>query len=150
MHTHWSFLGLAVAALGASGTATAAPTVEKQAHGALVRFDTGVLRLEVWSDRIVRVTYAPGAELPSIRSLSVISAPAAVPFKITETAAAVDLSTAALRARVDKKTGLVSFADPAATRCGKRRAPTNPRSATVSPCSRASRSTAWASTRTGT
>ncbi len=111
MHSYLSVLSLAVAALGASVTATAAPTVEKQTHGALVRFDTGVLRLEVWSDRIVRVTYAPGAELPSTRSLSVIAAPAPVPFEIKETAVAIDLSTAALRARVDKSTGLVTFAD---------------------------------------
>ncbi len=106
-----SVLSLAVAAVSVSVTATAAPTAERQTQGALVRFDTGVLRLEVWSDRIVRVTYAPGAELPSIRSLSVIAAPAAVPFEIKETAEAVNLSTAALRARVDKSTGLVSFAD---------------------------------------
>lgn len=111
MHTHWSVLSLAAAALSAWAATTAAPTVEKQAHGVLVRFDTGVLRLEVWSDRIVRVTYAPGAELPSLRSLSVVSAPAPVPFEIKETVAAVDLFTAALRARVDKSTGRVSFAD---------------------------------------
>jgi alpha-D-xyloside xylohydrolase len=108
MHTHWKVLALAAVALSSGA---AAPTVEKQAHGALVRFDNGVLRLEVWSDRVVRVTYAPGAELPSLRSLSVISAPAAVPFEVKETAAAVELSTHALRASIDKNTGLVSFRD---------------------------------------
>jgi len=111
MNTHWSVLVLVGAALGASLTVTAAPTVERQEHGALVRFDGGVLRLEVWSDRIVRVTYAPGTDLPSIRSLSVISGPAAVAFDIEETAAAVELSTLLLQVRVDKSTGLVSFAD---------------------------------------
>ncbi len=115
MSTHWFLLTLAAAALSAQSAITAAPAVEKQAHGALVRLEGGVLRLEVWSDRIVRVTYAPSAELPSIRSLSVISDPAAVPFDVKETAATVALSTSMLRARVDKSTGLVSFADGAGT-----------------------------------
>ncbi|MGC9971608.1 MAG: glycoside hydrolase family 31 protein [Bryobacteraceae bacterium] len=111
MHTHWKVLVLA--AIGLSGCAwpAAVPAVEKQAHGALVRFDAGVLRLEVWSDRVVRVTYAPGAEVPAIRSLSVISAPTAAPFEIKETPEAVVLSTQALRASVDKKTSLVWFRD---------------------------------------
>jgi alpha-D-xyloside xylohydrolase len=100
-----------MAALGAAVTVTAAPVVEKQTHGVLVRFDAGLLRLEVWSDRVVRVTYAHGEKIPAVRSLSVTSAPASVPFEIKETAAAVDLSTRALRASIDKKTGLVSFGD---------------------------------------
>jgi len=111
MTNNWQVLVLAAVALGGWPVRAAAPAVEKQAHGATIRFDAGVLRLEVWSDRVVRVTYAPGAEIPAIHSLSVISAPAAVPFEIQETRAAVDLSTRALRAHVDKSTGLVSFRD---------------------------------------
>jgi alpha-D-xyloside xylohydrolase len=111
MHAHWKVPILAAAAFGGWLCSAAVPAVEKQAHGALVRFDAGVLRLEVWSGRVVRVTYAPGAEVPAIRSLSVISAPAVAPFKIKETPEAVLLSTQALRASVDKKTGLVSFRD---------------------------------------
>ncbi len=104
-------LVLAAIALGGWPVRAAAPAVEKQAHGATIRFDAGALRLEVWSDRVVRVTYAQGAEIPAIHSLSVISAPAAVSFEIQETPAGVDLSTRALRAHVDKSTGLVSFRD---------------------------------------
>jgi alpha-D-xyloside xylohydrolase len=111
MHAHWKVPILAAAAFGGWLCSAAVPAVEKQAHGALVRFDTGVLRLEVWSGRVVRVTYAPGAEVPAIRSLSVISAPVAVPFEIKETPEAVVLSTQVLRASIDKKTGLVSFRD---------------------------------------
>ncbi|MGO9228592.1 MAG: TIM-barrel domain-containing protein [Bryobacteraceae bacterium] len=108
MYTHWKVFALAAVAFSSWA---AAPTVERQPHGALVRLDAGALRLEVWSDRVVRVTYAPGAEIPAIHSLSVISAPAAVPFEVKETPSSVDLSTRALRAHVDKSTGLVSFRD---------------------------------------
>jgi alpha-D-xyloside xylohydrolase len=111
MHAHWKVLTLAAAALNGWAWSAAAPVVEKQAHGVLVRFSTGVLRLEVWSDRVVRVTYAPGAEIPAIRSLSAIAAPAAVPLEIKETPAGVDLSTLAFGAHIDKNTGLVSFSD---------------------------------------
>jgi len=111
MRSFWRLLTLAAAALGGWAWPAAVPAVEKQAHGVLVRLDAGALRLEVWSDRVVRVTYAQGAEIPAIHSLSVIPAPAAVLFEIQETRAAVDLSTRALRAHVDKSTGLVSFRD---------------------------------------
>lgn len=110
MFRHLSVFTLAAVALTLSATAATAPVVEKQAHGVLVRSATGVLRLEVWSDRVVRVTYAPGTELPCTRSLKVISTPAAVPLKIKETPGSVVLSTALLRVIVDKQTGLVSFA----------------------------------------
>jgi len=110
---NWKVVALLALTLGGWPARAVAPAVEKQAHGVLVRFDTGVLRLEIWSDRAVRVTYAPGKEIPAIHSLSVISTPAAVPFEIKETPASVELSTRALRASIDKKTGLVSFRDSA-------------------------------------
>ncbi|MGA3025398.1 MAG: glycoside hydrolase family 31 protein [Bryobacteraceae bacterium] len=105
-------LALGAVALGSWPAQAAAPIVDKQAHGVLVRFDNETLRLEVWSDRVVRVTDAPGSEIPPIHSLSVISTPAGVRFEVKETPAAVVLMTRALRARVDKSTGLVSFRDP--------------------------------------
>ena len=110
MHTKWSVLSLATAVFTVSAT-TAAPTVEKQTHGLTVHFDAGVLRLEVWSDRAMRVTFAQGAALPSTRSLSVISTPSAAPFRIEETTESVNLSTAVLEARIDKSTALVTFTD---------------------------------------
>jgi len=113
MHTYRLVLALGVVALGNWPAHAAVPVVEKQAHGALVRFDNEVLRLEIWSDRAVRITRAPGKEIPSISSLSVISGPAAVPFETRETPGEIVLSTTALRARVDKTTGVVSFSDPA-------------------------------------
>ena len=66
MRRHWKVLAIAAAALSGWASYAAAPAVERQAHGVTVRFDTGVVRLEVWSDRIVRVTYAKGAEIHAV------------------------------------------------------------------------------------
>jgi alpha-D-xyloside xylohydrolase len=98
-------------AVAISSAGAAPPAVERQAHGALIRFDAGTLRLEVWSDRVVRLSYAPGSAIPATQSLSVIASPADIPFQFKETPDAVELSTRALRAVVNKGTGLVSFRD---------------------------------------
>ncbi len=111
MHRNLKGLALAAVALVSWSARAAAPAVEKQAHGATIRLDAGSLRLEVWSDRIVRATYCPGGSIPAIRSLSVIAEPGAVPFDLKDTPSAVDLSTHALRVHVDKSTGLISFRD---------------------------------------
>jgi alpha-D-xyloside xylohydrolase len=106
-------LVLILAAVSTVATAlhAAVPTVEKQSHGALIRFDSGALRLEVWSEQVMRVTYAPGPVIPETHSFSVISAPGSTAFQVKETASAVEISTRALRAKVEKSTGLVSFHD---------------------------------------
>jgi alpha-D-xyloside xylohydrolase len=109
----FGFLVLGCITLAMHVGAAPAPTVEvkKLTRGALVRFDSGALRLEVWSDRVIRVTWAPGAELPETRSLSVISSPSPAPFQLHETADAILLETHAIRARADRKTGRVAFYD---------------------------------------
>ena len=38
--------------------------------------DGGTLRVQLWSDEVVRVTFAAGAELPAIKSLTVVATPA--------------------------------------------------------------------------
>ena len=150
MRSFWRLLTLAAATLGGWAWPAAVPAVEKQAHGVLVRLDAGALRLEVWSDRVVRVTYAQGAEIPAIHSLSVIPAPAAVLFEIQETRAAVDLSTRALRAHVTRVRASFRSATWRAGRSSKRRVPANPAPATALRSRLMNRFTAWASTRTVT
>ena len=111
MNSRWQILILTALAVATPSAGAAPPAVEKQTHGASIRFDAGTLRLEVWSDRVVRVSYAPGSAIPATHSLSVISSPAAIPFQFKETPAALELSTRSLRAVVDKSAGLVSFRD---------------------------------------
>src|SRR5579859_168388 len=92
--------------LPACRTVTAVDGVQKQPDGITVTTAAGVTRLQVWSDRIIRVTFAPGTTLPAKESLCVIASPAPTKWSLSEAAGAVVLQTDALQARVDRKTGV--------------------------------------------
>jgi len=68
--------------LAAADSAVAAPETNMNIHmqrdGVLLTMPSGALQLQVWSDRIIRVTFAPEDKLPSKKSLSVIAKPAKV------------------------------------------------------------------------
>jgi alpha-D-xyloside xylohydrolase len=85
--------------------------IQKQTDGVLLATPSGVLRLQAWSDRIIRVTFAPGNKLPEKKSFSVIAKPVKTKWKLSETPDEVILETSSVRARVDKKTGAVGFFD---------------------------------------
>ena len=72
---------------------------------------SGTLRLQVWSDRIIRVTSAPGNKLPEKKSFSVIARPAKAQWDLSQTPDTVFLNTAALHVQVNKTTGVVGFFD---------------------------------------
>ena len=97
--------------LPACRTVTVADGVQKQPDGITVTTAAGVTRLQVWSDRIIRVTFAPGTKLPAKESLCVIASPVPTKWSLSEAADAVVLQTDALQARVDRKTGAVGFYD---------------------------------------
>ncbi|HZT22313.1 MAG TPA: TIM-barrel domain-containing protein, partial [Verrucomicrobiae bacterium] len=92
-------------------TAAALPGVQKQSDGVTLATPAGVTRLQVWSDKIIRVTFAPGTKLPGRKSLCVIGRPARTKWSLSETPAVVTLRTDALEARVDRRTGAVGFYD---------------------------------------
>ncbi|MGD0652239.1 MAG: TIM-barrel domain-containing protein, partial [Verrucomicrobiia bacterium] len=109
-------LALACGVFGLTGLyawAEAMPVtkVQKRSDGVALTMQSGTIRLQVWSDRVIRVTYAPTAELPVNKSLSVVGKPGKSKWKLREKPEAVTLETPALRARVDRKTGAVSFYD---------------------------------------
>jgi alpha-D-xyloside xylohydrolase len=89
---------------------SAAP-LQRQVDGILLKTDAGLLRLQVWSDRVIRVTCAPGNELPTNTSLSVIGEPGKTRWSLRETSEAVVIKTRELQARVERKTGTVEFFD---------------------------------------
>jgi alpha-D-xyloside xylohydrolase len=96
-------------------SAEAANTPQKSTDSVTFKLDGAVLRLQVWSDRIIRVTYAPGEALPETKSLSVIAQPAAVKWDYRETADNFFVTTGAVEARVDRQSGAVSFFDAQGT-----------------------------------
>jgi alpha-D-xyloside xylohydrolase len=69
-------------------------------------------RVEVWSDRIVRVTHSPtDLALPQSASLAVIARPQPTPFKCVDAGDHIVLETTALHVWVYKATGAVRFFD---------------------------------------
>ena len=102
---------LLAANVSTSAAADSAIKVQKQGDGILLTTPSGTLRLQVWSDRIIRVTFAPGNKLPVIKSFSVIAKPAKTKWQFSETPDEVVLETPGVRARLDKQTGVVGFFD---------------------------------------
>ena len=98
-------------------TATAGPGMaavtasKKLADGAQYAIDGGALRIEFWSQDIVRVTYAATNELPVLNSLTVVAKPESVRLKRQENADSFILSSKNIEVKIDKQTGTVSFLD---------------------------------------
>lgn len=86
-------------------------TVRTLASGVEVRTESGLLRIEPWSDRVVRVRFGPSADRPGDESPAIVARPSPVAWRIEQSAAALILSTAALKVRVDKATGSLAFLD---------------------------------------
>ena len=93
--------------------ALAAPTPvvswQKQADGVTFRLRPGILKVQVWTPRVIRVQYGPGTTLPVHHSLSVIAAPRPVPWRLVTTPQAVTITTGTVQAQVDRSTGAVSL-----------------------------------------
>jgi alpha-D-xyloside xylohydrolase len=97
----------------------------KTPEGSYVRNDDGIVvtpaagdakrvRLEVRSDRIVRVSAVPGEHLDLPKSLMVVDASTPTPeFEVEEDPGEVVLSTSRLVAHVSLTSGAVRFTDPA-------------------------------------
>jgi alpha-D-xyloside xylohydrolase len=81
--------------------------------GLQVTVDGGTLRVQAWGESVVRVTYAPGSELPATKSLSVVATPAAVRLTRQESNEAFTLAGPRMKVRIDKQSGAVSILDPA-------------------------------------
>ena len=92
--------------------ARAAVTAAKQLpDGAQLAVDGGTLRIQLWSDDIVRVTYAAAAELPAVKSLSVVATPEAVHWTWQENDQTCSLVGPRMKVRVNKKSDVVSLLD---------------------------------------
>jgi alpha-D-xyloside xylohydrolase len=94
-----------------AGAAVAA--LKKLPNGAQITVEGGTLRVQFWSDDIVRVTYASSAEMPTNASLSVVGTPGKVSFKRQESGQAFTLVGPHMKVKIDKQTGAVIFLDPA-------------------------------------
>lgn len=105
------FAAMAAVVLLVSGEMATANVVQKIPDGVMLTTPPGALRLQVWSDRIIRVTRAPETKWPADNSFSVINKPAKTKWSLTETPDIVVLKTKSLQARVNRETGAVGFYD---------------------------------------
>lgn len=83
----------------------------KASDGVVVSLQVGTLRLQVWSDDVVRATYAKGEKISELKSLSVIGLPETAKWDVSDAGGSVLLQTASLEVKVDKQTGAVGFFD---------------------------------------
>ena len=87
---------------------------EKQTDGVLLRMQTGLLRLQVCSDPIVRILYTPTSSFPKVKQHAVIKTSwPATRFSLESTGKDVTLSTLQLKVTVARKDGAIVFMDSA-------------------------------------
>lgn len=107
-------LAIAALLLGTSSAAIAQGSYRRTDTGIVVMPASGperVVRLQVYGDRIIRVTAAPTAELDLPASYMVTAAPQAAGFAVSGEAGRVTITTGKVRASVDLSNGNVSFTD---------------------------------------
>ncbi len=85
--------------------------ISKDSNGVTLQMNPGVLRLEVYSPNIIRVTYAAQDQLPKSASLAVIAQPQRVKWTLIDGKDEVILRTDEIHASVNRATGAVSFFD---------------------------------------
>ena len=87
-------------------------SVRRDGNAAVFTMETGVLRIEVCTDRIIRVVYAPSADVPR-PALDLVVAPAwpGVEWSLQDSGDSVVLGTAALSVRVARSNGVITFRD---------------------------------------
>lgn len=86
-------------------------SAKKDSNGITLQMKPGVMRLEVYSSRIIRVTYAAQDKMPDLTSLAVIGKPERAKWNWSETKDEIILRTDEVQARVSRTTGAVSFFD---------------------------------------
>ena len=100
--------------LPSSAALGAGPAWQRTPRGIVVRPKTGpeqAVRLQVYSDRIIRVTESADENFDTGHSVDVIASPEAPHFTVSQTPAIVVLSTGKIRASIELATGRVRFVD---------------------------------------
>ena len=88
--------------------------VKQQDDGVLLTMQAGTLRLQICSDSIVRVTYAPGAGVPDTPEYLVTKTSwPAVPWKMQSSDNDLTLETSRLKVTITRKAGAILFSDAA-------------------------------------
>ncbi len=104
-----SILILCASCLLVGPLSAAVLSVDRDAHGVIVQTDSGALRLEVYTPRIVRVTFVRGTQFPATQSLAVIRGPKPTRWTLAEQTNEIVLRTSEIQVHIDRATGAVAF-----------------------------------------
>lgn len=86
--------------------------VHQEADGVLLTMKSGVLRLQVCTDSILRLTYAPGAAIPDTPQYIVVkSSWPAVKFNVASTDNEITLTAASLKVIITRENGDIVYQD---------------------------------------
>jgi len=85
---------------------------EKQQNSLVFLFNTGKLKLEFYSENIVRVVYSPSGQFSQRKSLSILDKEwLPVKYNVIDNEKFIEAKTKSISAKVSKSTGAVSFFD---------------------------------------
>jgi alpha-D-xyloside xylohydrolase len=102
-----AIFGLFIAAVKAkAGTIT---SVHKESDGVSLQTQDGILKLRVFSPRIIEVVYASGNTTPQTKSLSVIGELQKTKWKLIQSNDEVILRTSELAVYINRTTGIIGF-----------------------------------------
>jgi alpha-D-xyloside xylohydrolase len=105
-------LSLPALAFSADPTPALNHLIDLLHDGLAMHLPTGELRLQVISDTVIRVAFSPTESFFARTTIDRVPlASTTAGFRISESQAAITLSTAKLRATIDRRTGSVSFTD---------------------------------------
>lgn len=91
--------------------AAAADLIQKNSDGITLKLKSGLLKLRVFSPRVIEVIAVPGDAFSTNRSLAVIRAPQPTRWTVKESADQIQLRTAELVVSVNRTNDSVTFAD---------------------------------------
>jgi len=92
-----------------AGTTAFGATYQRQEDGILIHLPDGRLRLQVCSQRIIRVQFTPGVDFPTRPSLMVIRNHWPTEWKVESDGKTVSILTSKLKVGVNSKTGALAF-----------------------------------------
>lgn len=99
------------ATVAISSPSRAAAPLVRDAQGITLTANGTMTRIEVWRDDVLRVSHRPLNGPKPLPSLAVIAHPQTTAWKLRHTAAEAVISTSALAAHLDLRTGCVSILD---------------------------------------
>lgn len=106
--------GIARAAVPSPHADAAAVTdLQRTPIGFTVHTNGGLLQVQAWANRVIRVRFVHSTTIPKHKSLTVIAKPTSEHVKAISAPGFVGIRTSAIEARVDIHTGAVSFVDVA-------------------------------------